>query len=81
MYDSLITPARIHPWGSEELLEATEQDRALIVQAAPVRRVGPSPADQAAEIARLRKELERVRMERDILKRAALIFGQATDRR
>ena len=48
---------------------------------APARRVGPSPADQAAEIARLRKELERVRMERDILKRAALIFGQATDRR
>jgi transposase len=46
-----------------------------------LRRVGPSPADQAAEIARLRKELERVRMERDILKRAALIFGQATDRR
>lgn len=50
-------------------------------QAAPARRVGPSPADQAAEIARLRKELERVRMERDILKRAALIFGQAADRR
>ncbi len=50
-------------------------------QAAPMRRVGASPADQAAEIARLRKELERARMERDILKRAALIFGQATDRR
>ena len=50
-------------------------------QAASARRVGPSPADQAAEIARLRKDLERVRMERDILKRAALIFGQATDRR
>ena len=50
-------------------------------QVAPARRVGPSPADQAAEIAQLRKELERVRMERDILKRAALIFGQATDRR
>jgi transposase len=50
-------------------------------QAAPARRVGPSPADQAAEIARLRRENERLRMERDILKRAALIFGQATDRR
>jgi transposase len=48
---------------------------------APARRVGPSPADQAAEIARLRRENERLRMERDILKRAALIFGQATDRR
>lgn len=50
-------------------------------QAAPARRVGPSPAEQAAEIARLRRELDRVRMERDILKRAALIFGQATGRR
>jgi transposase len=46
-----------------------------------VRRVGPSPADQAAEIVGLRKELEQVRMERDILKRAALIFGGATGRR
>ena len=50
-------------------------------QAVPARRVGSNPADQAAEIAQLRKELERVRMERDILKRAALLFGQATDRR
>jgi transposase len=50
-------------------------------QAVPARRVGPSPADQAAEIARLRRENERLRLERDILKRAALIFGQAGDRR
>jgi transposase len=50
-------------------------------QAAPARRVGPSPADQAAEIGRLRRENERLRMERDILKQAALIFGQATGRR
>jgi transposase len=47
----------------------------------PPPRVGPSPADQAAEIGRLRRELDRVRMERDILKKAALIFGQATGRR
>ena len=40
-------------------------------QAAPVRRVGPSPADQAAEIGRLRRENERLRMERDILKQMA----------
>jgi transposase-like protein len=32
----------------------------------------------ASQVARLRKELDRTRMERDILKRAALIFGQAT---
>ena len=41
----------------------------------------PQTADQAAEIARLRRELDRVRMERDILRQAALIFGQATGRR
>jgi transposase len=50
-------------------------------QAVPARRVGPSPADQAAEIGRLRRELDRVRMERDILGKAALIFGRATGRR
>ena len=49
--------------------------------AAPARRVGPSPADQAAEIGRLRRELDRVRMERDILGKAALIFGKAAGRR
>jgi transposase len=49
--------------------------------AAPARRVGPSPADQAAEIGRLRRELDRIRMERDILGKAALIFGRATGRR
>ena len=32
-------------------------------------------ADQAAEIARLRREVERLRMERDILKRGIAIFA------
>src|SRR3954468_15139759 len=50
-------------------------------QAAPARRVGPSPADQVAEIGRLRRELDRVRMKRDILGKAMLIFGKATGRR
>lgn len=35
-----------------------------------------SPADQAAEIARLRRELERARLERDILKKAIGIFSE-----
>ncbi len=35
-----------------------------------------SPADQAAEIARLRRELERTRMERDVLKKAIGIFAE-----
>ena len=33
-----------------------------------------SPSDQAAEIARLRRELDRVRMERDVLEKAIGIF-------
>ena len=38
----------------------------------------PSPSDLAAEVARLKRENERLRMERDILKKAALIFGPAS---
>ena len=39
---------------------------------------GPSPADLAAENARLKRELQKAEMEREILKKAALIFGKAT---
>lgn len=35
-----------------------------------------SPADQASEIARLRRELDRTRMERDVLKKAIGIFAE-----
>lgn len=35
-----------------------------------------SPADQAAEIARLRPELDRTRMERDVLNKTIGIFAQ-----
>lgn len=38
----------------------------------------PSPSDLVAENARLRRDNERLRMERDILKKAALIFGAAS---
>ena len=36
------------------------------------------PSDLASEVARLWRENERLRMERDILKKAALIFGSAS---
>ncbi|PWC72604.1 transposase [Azospirillum sp. TSH58] len=36
-----------------------------------------TPDEQAAEIARLRRELERARQERDILKKAISIFSEA----
>ena len=53
--------------------QATRPARRPITQA-PV----PSPSDLAADNARLRRENERQRMERDILKKAALIFGAAS---
>lgn len=39
---------------------------------------GPSPADLAAENAWLKRELQKAQTERDILKKAALIFGAGT---
>ena len=36
----------------------------------------PSPADLASENAKLRRELERMRMERDVLKKAIGIFAE-----
>jgi transposase len=40
--------------------------------------VAPSPSDLVAEVVRLRRDNDRLRMERDILKKAALIFGSAS---
>src|SRR6516162_1672525 len=53
--------------------QATRPARRPITQAP----VAP-PSDLAADNARLRRENERLRMERDILKKAALIFGAAS---
>ena len=36
----------------------------------------PSPADQVSEITRLKRELDRTRMERDVLKKAIGIFAE-----
>ena len=36
----------------------------------------PSPADQASEIVRLKRELDRTRMERDVLRKAIGIFAE-----
>ncbi len=43
--------------------------------ASPLKPVPVPHADQAAEIARLRREVERLRMERDILKKGIAIFA------
>ena len=68
-------------WAEGRATAGSGAPAATALVGASARRVGPSPADQAAEVARLRRELDRVKMERDILKQAALIFGQATGRR
>ena len=44
--------------------------------AQPPTSIMASSADQASEIARLRRELDRTRMERDILKKAVGIFAE-----
>ena len=41
----------------------------------PTTQATPMPADQASEIARLREENERLRMERDISKKSIAIFA------
>lgn len=60
-------------WIAKYRAEGTAPQRRPTTQAA-----APSPADLAAENARLKKELQRAEMERDILKKAARIFGAAS---
>ena len=68
-----ISPSMLRNW------------RAVVNGAAPRSKTGSraqgaspmtSPADQAAEIARLRRELDRTRMERDVLKKAIGISAE-----
>ncbi|WAG16416.1 dGTPase [Aeromonas hydrophila] len=86
MYSRLITPERIHSWGDEDLLEATEQDRARIVQAAPVRRLQQKtqvfPLDVKASVrSRLTHSLEVQETGRQISRRilAALPAGSVCE--
>jgi transposase len=60
-------------WVKQFSMQARGPARRPMTQA-PV----PSPSDLVSEVARLRRENERLRMERDILKKAALIFGSAS---
>ena len=73
-----IQPSMLRNWrglqnGEAPRSRATGAGSVLAAATAPS---GPSPADQAAEVARLRRELERTRMERDILKKAVGIFSE-----
>jgi transposase len=69
-----IQPSQLRRWqkvvhgSSQRSVTASSGDAALAS--------GSTPADLAAENARLRRELERARAERDILKKAIGIFSE-----
>jgi transposase len=62
-----ISPSMLRNWRAV-VNGATPRSRGGSRAPAPDAPPMTSPADQAAEIARLRRELDRMRMERDVLK-------------
>ena len=70
-----LRPSQLRRW--QRLLQEGQLERPppapVIVAKAPA---SPAPADLAAENARLRRDLERARAERDILKKAIGIFSE-----
>lgn len=66
-----ISPSMLRNWRAA-VGGGTARSRAMASTLAPI----PSPADQASEITRLRRELDRTRMERDVLKKAIGIFAE-----
>src|SRR5687767_7818386 len=66
-----ISPSMLRNWRAV-VRGGTARSRAAAPNASPM----PSPADQASEIARLKRELDRTRMERDVLKKAIGIFAE-----
>lgn len=70
-----IQPSMLRQWRATlngAVLRPRPGASAGLLPASPV----ASPSDQAAEIARLRRELDRTRMERDVLKKAIGIFAE-----
>ena len=66
-----ISPSMLRNWRAL-VRGGTGSPRATTSIVSPL----PSPADQASEIARLKRELDRTRMERDVLKKAIGIFAE-----
>lgn len=66
-----ISPSMLRNWRAM-IRSGTARSRA----ATPATSSLPSLADQASEIARLKRELDRTRMERDVLKKAIGIFAE-----
>ena len=68
-----IMPTMLRRW--QRKLQESSASSASPAAKPPVSPMA-SPADQASEIARLRRDLDRARMERDILKKAVGIFAE-----
>ncbi len=66
-----IMPTMLRPW------QRKLQEGSAPPAAKPPVSAMASPADQASEIARLRRELDRARIERDILKSRRHLCGDA----
>jgi transposase len=66
-----ISPSMLRNWRHRQ----GKQNAVPAVPATPALAT-PSVADPAAEISRLRRENDRLRMERDILKKAVAIFSE-----
>lgn len=70
-----IQPSMLRQWRTV-LMGSSRPARPVALPAAASASPVASPSDQAAEIARLRRELDRTRMERDVLKKAIGIFAE-----
>jgi transposase len=66
-----ISPSMLRNWRAL-VRGGTRSSRSTTPIVSPL----PSPADQASEIMRLKRELDRTRMERDVLKKAIGIFAE-----
>lgn len=73
-----IQPSQLRRW--QKLIQGPSTRPTTLASAPltspPALAGGPSPADLASENARLRRELDRARAERDILKKAIGIFSE-----
>jgi transposase len=70
-----IQPSMLRQWRTT-LMGVSPPSRAVGTLATALGSPMASASDQAAEIARLRRELDRTRMERDVLKKAIGIFAE-----
>jgi len=68
-----IQPSMLRSW---RVIQGGSPSRPQAGQAATIGQAMTSPADLISENAKLRRELERTRMERDVLKKAIGIFAE-----